>query len=230
MIKHGSKMIQAVTNATVPQITLYCGASYRRGQLRHVRTRLSARASASPGPMRSTAVMGGEQAAETMAIVTRAAAAARKRQAHADEDQTSARSRIKHRHPVRQSDGRVRDLRPAAGRWRDRPSRHPRCAGMDVHSPSAATPSGASPFRRCSFRWRGHELSPERSQADAFPHHPDRQSRRDRSPHHGGPRKPHGLCHGRRLFRPPTRRRVHVRMKPTGPCCIGGSRPAAVLS
>ncbi|MDP3546664.1 MAG: carboxyl transferase domain-containing protein, partial [Phreatobacter sp.] len=31
MIKHGSKMIQAVTNATVPQITLYCGASYGAG-------------------------------------------------------------------------------------------------------------------------------------------------------------------------------------------------------
>ena len=31
MIKHGAKMIQAVTNATVPQITLYCGASYGAG-------------------------------------------------------------------------------------------------------------------------------------------------------------------------------------------------------
>ena len=27
IIKHGAKMIQAVTNATVPQITLHCGAS-----------------------------------------------------------------------------------------------------------------------------------------------------------------------------------------------------------
>jgi geranyl-CoA carboxylase beta subunit len=31
IIKHGSKMIQAVTNATVPQITLYCGASFGAG-------------------------------------------------------------------------------------------------------------------------------------------------------------------------------------------------------
>ena len=31
MIKHGAKMIQAVTNATVPQITLYCGASFGAG-------------------------------------------------------------------------------------------------------------------------------------------------------------------------------------------------------
>lgn len=47
MIKHGSKMIQAVTNATVPQITIQCGASWR-GQLRHVRAAMR-RASCSVG-------------------------------------------------------------------------------------------------------------------------------------------------------------------------------------
>ncbi|HYF42639.1 MAG TPA: carboxyl transferase domain-containing protein, partial [Ramlibacter sp.] len=31
MIKHGSKMIQAVTNATVPQVTIQCGASFGAG-------------------------------------------------------------------------------------------------------------------------------------------------------------------------------------------------------
>ena len=31
MIKHGSKMIQAVTNASVPQITIQCGASFGAG-------------------------------------------------------------------------------------------------------------------------------------------------------------------------------------------------------
>ncbi|MBC7377805.1 MAG: acyl-CoA carboxylase subunit beta, partial [Burkholderiaceae bacterium] len=31
MIKHGSKMIQAVTNATVPQLTIQCGASFGAG-------------------------------------------------------------------------------------------------------------------------------------------------------------------------------------------------------
>jgi hypothetical protein len=40
MIKHGSKMIQAVANARVPQITLHIGGSLRRRQLRHVRPRL----------------------------------------------------------------------------------------------------------------------------------------------------------------------------------------------
>ena len=40
IIKHGSKMIQAVANATVPQLTIHVGASLRRRQLRHVRARL----------------------------------------------------------------------------------------------------------------------------------------------------------------------------------------------
>ena len=31
MIKHGSKMIQAVANAAVPKITLYIGASFGAG-------------------------------------------------------------------------------------------------------------------------------------------------------------------------------------------------------
>ena len=35
MIKYGSKMIQAVTNATVPQITIYCGASFGAGTASH---------------------------------------------------------------------------------------------------------------------------------------------------------------------------------------------------
>jgi geranyl-CoA carboxylase beta subunit len=76
MIKHGSKMIQAVTNATVPQITLYCGASYGAGNYGMCGRGFGPRFCFS-WPNARTAVMGGEQAAETMAIVTRAAAARR---------------------------------------------------------------------------------------------------------------------------------------------------------
>src|SRR3989442_11556931 len=43
MIKHGSKMIQAVTSATVPQITIYCGASFRAGNYGMCRRRLPPR-------------------------------------------------------------------------------------------------------------------------------------------------------------------------------------------
>ncbi len=74
MIKHGSKMIQAVTSATVPQITLYCGASFGAGNYGMCGRGFHPRFCFS-WPNARTAVMGGEQAAETMAIVTEAAAA-----------------------------------------------------------------------------------------------------------------------------------------------------------
>ena len=73
MIKHGSKMIQAVTSATVPQITIYCGASFGAGNYGMCGRGFHPRFCFS-WPNAKTAVMGGEQAAETMAIVTKAAA------------------------------------------------------------------------------------------------------------------------------------------------------------
>src|SRR3954462_12666284 len=76
MIKHGSKMIQAVTSATVPQITVYCGASFGAGNYGMCGRGFHPRFCFS-WQNAKTAVMGGEQAAETMAIVTEAAAARR---------------------------------------------------------------------------------------------------------------------------------------------------------
>ncbi len=73
MIKHGSKMIQAVSNATVPQITLYCGASFGAGNFGMCGQGFHPRFCFS-WPNAKTAVMGGEQAARTMAIVTEEAA------------------------------------------------------------------------------------------------------------------------------------------------------------
>jgi geranyl-CoA carboxylase beta subunit len=73
MIKHGSKMIQAVTNASVPQITIYCGASFGAGNYGMCGRGFHPRFCYS-WPNAKTAVMGAEQAAETMAIVTEAAA------------------------------------------------------------------------------------------------------------------------------------------------------------
>src|SRR6266404_4529944 len=73
MIKHGSKMIQAVTSASVPQITIYCGASFGAGNYGMCGRGFHPRFCFS-WPNAKTAVMGGEQAAETMAIVTEAAA------------------------------------------------------------------------------------------------------------------------------------------------------------
>ncbi|PWB63160.1 MAG: acetyl-CoA carboxylase carboxyltransferase subunit [Bradyrhizobiaceae bacterium] len=73
MIKHGSKMIQAVANAGVPQITLMCGASYGAGNYGMCGRAYNPRFLFS-WPNAQTAVMGAEQAALTMAIVMEAGA------------------------------------------------------------------------------------------------------------------------------------------------------------
>lgn len=74
MIKHGSKMIQAVTNASVPQITIQCGASFGAGNYGMCGRGYAPRFLFS-WPGAKTAVMGGEQAASTMRQVTEAAMA-----------------------------------------------------------------------------------------------------------------------------------------------------------
>lgn len=68
IVKHGSKMIQAVTNMTVPKITLHIGASFGAGNYG-----MCGRAFGPDfifaWPNNRIAVMGGEQAAKTMRIV-----------------------------------------------------------------------------------------------------------------------------------------------------------------
>ena len=73
IIKHGSKMIQAVTNATVPQVTIHCGASYGAGNYGMCGRGFHPRFCFS-WPSARTAVMGAEQAARTMGNVMRAQA------------------------------------------------------------------------------------------------------------------------------------------------------------
>ncbi|WP_144107096.1 acyl-CoA carboxylase subunit beta [Paraburkholderia sp. BCC1886] len=71
-IKHGSKMIQAITNANVPQITLFCGASFGAGNYAMCGRGFQPRFCFA-WPNAKTAVMGAEQAAQTMVNVSRAA-------------------------------------------------------------------------------------------------------------------------------------------------------------
>ena len=73
MIKHGSKMIQAVTSASVPQFTVQCGASFGAGNYGMCGRGYDPKFLFS-WPNAKTAVMGGEQAATTMRIVAEAGA------------------------------------------------------------------------------------------------------------------------------------------------------------
>jgi geranyl-CoA carboxylase beta subunit len=84
MIKHGSKMIQAVSNATVPSITLMCGASFGAGNYGMCGRAYGPRFVFS-WPNARTAVMGGEQAALTMRIV--AEGGAKRKGVPVDEEQ-----------------------------------------------------------------------------------------------------------------------------------------------
>ena len=74
MIKHGSKQIQALSNATVPQITIHCGASFGAGNYGMCGRGFHPRFVFS-WPNARTAVMGPQQAAGTMEIVMREGAA-----------------------------------------------------------------------------------------------------------------------------------------------------------
>ena len=74
MIKHGAKMIQAVTNADVPRITLLIGASFGAGNYGMCGRGFDPDFVFS-WPNAKTGVMGGEQAATVMEIVADAQAA-----------------------------------------------------------------------------------------------------------------------------------------------------------
>ena len=76
IVKHGSKMIQAVTNMTVPKITLHIGASFGAGNY-GMCGRAFDPAFIFAWPNNRVAVMGGEQAAKTMRIVGEESARAR---------------------------------------------------------------------------------------------------------------------------------------------------------
>lgn len=89
MIKHGSKMIQAVSNIRVPRITLYIGASFGAGNYGMCGIGYN------PDflftwPNATTGVMGGEQASLTMEQVARTGA--RRRGQDVDEDALQAQN------------------------------------------------------------------------------------------------------------------------------------------
>jgi acetyl-CoA carboxylase carboxyltransferase component len=76
MIKHGSMMINAVSNSTVPHISLLIGASYGAGHYGMCGRAYDPRFLFA-WPSAKAAVMGGTQLAGVISIVSRAAAAAR---------------------------------------------------------------------------------------------------------------------------------------------------------
>ncbi|OHU31016.1 acetyl-CoA carboxylase carboxyltransferase subunit [Mycobacteroides franklinii] len=85
MIKHGSMMINAVSNSTVPHLSLIVGASYGAGHYGMCGRAYDPRFLFA-WPSAKSAVMGGTQLAGVISIVSRAAAAARGQEVNEDAD------------------------------------------------------------------------------------------------------------------------------------------------
>ena len=85
MIKHGSMMINAVSNSTVPHLSLLIGASYGAGHYGMCGRAYDPRFLFA-WPSAKSAVMGGAQLAGVLSIVSRAAAAARGQRFDEDAD------------------------------------------------------------------------------------------------------------------------------------------------
>ncbi|HEX7322206.1 MAG TPA: carboxyl transferase domain-containing protein, partial [Mycobacterium sp.] len=85
MIKHGAMMINAVSNSTVPHLSLVIGASYGAGNYGMCGRAYGPRFMFT-WPSAKAAVMGGTQLAGVLSIVSRAAAAARGQQVDEEAD------------------------------------------------------------------------------------------------------------------------------------------------
>ncbi len=121
IVKHGSKMIQAVANATVPQLTLHIGASFGAGNYGMCGRAYDPRFLFT-WPNAQIAVMGGEQAAGVMTLITEAKWQSRRPGGRHRRARAHARG---HRRPDRSRVGRALLDGATVGRRHHRPARQP---------------------------------------------------------------------------------------------------------
>ena len=121
IIKHGALMINAVSNSRVPHLTLNVGASYGAGNYGMCGRAYDPRFLFA-WPNAKSAVMGPQQLAGVMSIVSRQAAQAKgqpydeeARRVDAGDGRAGDRAAV----------GRAGHVRPDLRRRRDRPTRHP---------------------------------------------------------------------------------------------------------
>ena len=138
IVKHGSKMIQAVANARVPKLTLHIGASFGAGNY-GMCGRSYDPAFIFAWPNNRIAVMGPEQAAGVLAIVTEEKL---KRDGKPVDHQEARRHEGRRGRPNGEGEHRAVRHRAPVGRWPDRPARQPQgaraCACRSAARPSCA--------------------------------------------------------------------------------------------
>ena len=146
IIKHGSKMIQAVANATVPQLTMHAGASFGAGNYGMCGRAYDPRFIFA-WPSNRIAVMGGEQAAKVMAIVTE------EKLKREGKPVDPAKLGAMEQAIVKRMEGEVHRAlcdRAAVGRRPDRPARHPQGARFL----SVDLPRGRLAPAQAQYIWR----------------------------------------------------------------------------
>ncbi len=147
IIKHGAMMINAVSNSTVPHLSVLMGASYGAGHYGMCGRAFDPRFLFA-WPSAKSAVMGPAQLAGVLSIVARAAAESRG-QAYDEEHDEAMRAMVEGADRGR-VDADV-PLRHALRRRHHRPARHPHRAGaVPVRDPqwtSRRAPSGFGVFR-----------------------------------------------------------------------------------
>ena len=188
IIKHGALMINAVANSTVPHLTVNIGASYGAGNYGMCGRAYEPRFLFT-WPNAKSAVMGPQQLAGVLSIVSRQAAAA-KGQPYDEEQDAPMRRMVEHQ--IEQQSAALFHVRPALRRRRHRPPRHPYRARP---VPVARVPADPSTPRR-----RLRRLPDVRAGHD--PQAAGGQPRRDRPP---GLRHLPGAWASRRSPSTPTR-------------------------
>ncbi len=157
MIKHGSKMIQAVSNVRVPRIALYIGASFGAGNYA-----MCGSATRSGFPLRLAQRVdrrdGRRAGGRHHGLRSRAEAARRGRGARRGGSWRNRRPSWRHLRPPVQ---RLLYLGPLPGRRHDRPARHAQRTGfLAGHHVGSPAPHGAAEqLRRCAHVIRLQETS-----------------------------------------------------------------------
>ena len=119
--KHGAKMVTAVACARVPKLTVVIGGSFGAGNYSMCGRAYSPRFLFT-WPNARISVMGGEQAASVLATVRRDGLEARGEEWPAEDEEAFTAPDPR---PVRDPGPPLLRHRPAVGRRRDRPRRHP---------------------------------------------------------------------------------------------------------
>ena len=144
IIKHGAQMINAVSNSTVPHLSVIMGASYGAGNY-GMNGRAFDPRFLFTWPSAKSAVMGPAQLAGVLSIVARAAAEAKRHGVRRGRRRRDARVRRGQR---RGAVAAVLPVRDALRRRRHRPPRHPHRPGHLPVRHREPTDRGHRPLRR----------------------------------------------------------------------------------